>query len=94
LSHRRQGQNAAGHDAFVGKQYALFRGDDAFPVTSWRRAKGSTVEGELAVDRPRNWALIPPYLPNTLGRLPIHNPGRRLPRAAIARRECPRPAAR
>jgi hypothetical protein len=80
LSHRRQGKNSTGNDAYVGDRFAVFRGDDAFPVESWRRARGSSVAGELAVGRPRNWALITPYLPNALGRLPIQNPGKRLPR--------------
>jgi len=80
LSHRREGRNATGNDAFVGDRFAIFRGEDAFPVKSSRRAKGSTLEGELAVGLPRNWALITPYLPNGLGRLPIRNPGERLSR--------------
>lgn len=80
LSHRRQGSNSTGNDAYVGERFALFRSDDAFPVKSWRRARGSSVEGELAVGLPRNWALITPYLPNALGRLPVQNPGKRLPR--------------
>jgi hypothetical protein len=80
LSHRRQGRNATGNDAFVGERFGIFRGEDAFPVQSWRRTRGSTVEGELAIGLPRNWSLITPYLPNTLGRLPIRNPGTRLPR--------------
>lgn len=80
LSHRRQGRNSTGHDAFVGDRFALFRGDDAFPVKSWRRTRGRSLEGELAVGIPRNWTLITPYLPNALGRLPIRNPGTRLPR--------------
>lgn len=80
LSHRRQGRNSTGNDAYVGERFALFRGDSAFPVKSWRRARGSSVEGELAVGLPRDWALITPYLPNALGRLPVQNPGKRLPR--------------
>jgi hypothetical protein len=80
LSHRRQGKNAVGNDAFVGERFGIFRGEDAFPVQSWRRTRGSTVEGELAIGLPRNWSLITPYLPNALGRLPIRNPGTRLPR--------------
>lgn len=80
LTHRRQGRNAAGNDAFVGDSFALFRGEDAFPVKSWRRVKRSSLEGELAVGLPRNWSLVSPYLPNALGRLPILNPGERLPR--------------
>ncbi len=80
LSHRRPGRNATGNDAFVGERFAIFRGEDAFPVRSWRRARGSTLAGELAIGRPAGWALITPYLPDARGRLPIRNPGKRLAR--------------
>ncbi len=80
LSHRQQGKNHTGNDAWIGKQFALFRGEDAFPIRSWRRRKGSTLTGELAVQVPGAWALITPYLPDAKGRLPIRNPGTRLPR--------------
>ncbi|MEO7387537.1 MAG: hypothetical protein ABIX37_11425, partial [Gammaproteobacteria bacterium] len=80
LSHRRNGTHAAGNDALVAEHYALFRGEDAFPVRAWRRARGSTLEGELAIRVPRQWSLVTPYLPNALGPLPISNPGERLPR--------------
>jgi hypothetical protein len=80
LSHRREGENSAGNDAWVGDRFALFRGENAFPIRSWRRAKGSTMKGDLSVGLPKSWSLITPYLPDGLGRLPIHNPGSRLPR--------------
>jgi len=80
LSHRRQGGNAAGHDAFVGKSFAIFRGDDAFPWRSWRRTRGTTLEGELALGVPRGWTAVTPYLPDAAGRLPVRNPGERLAR--------------
>jgi hypothetical protein len=80
LSHSRQGKNAAGNDAWVGEQFAIFRGEDAFPVRAWRRRKGAELAGELAVRLPGKWTLITPYLPDAAGRLPIRNPGSRLPR--------------
>ena len=80
LSRRRQGKNSTGNDAWVGEQFALFRGEDAFPIRSWRRRKGSALTGELAVQVPGSWALITPYLPDAQGRLRIRNPGSRLPR--------------
>ncbi|MDH4022563.1 MAG: hypothetical protein OEV14_05510 [Gammaproteobacteria bacterium] len=80
LSHRRQGENSPGNDAWVGERFALFRGENAFPIRSWRRARGSAMTGDLSVGLPKRWSLITPYLPNGLGRMPIHNPGTRLPR--------------
>jgi len=80
LSHARQGKKAPGNDAWVGEQFAVFRGEDAFPVRAWRRRKGTDLTGELVVRLPGKWALITPYLPDAAGRLPIRNPGSRLPR--------------
>ncbi len=80
LSHRRQGSYAAGNDAWVGKNFAIFRGEDAFPIRSWRRAKGSSLTGELKIRLPRGWALVTPYPSDGRGHLPIRNPGSRLPR--------------
>ena len=80
LSHRRQGRHAVGYDAWVGETFAVFRGEDAFPIRTWRRAKGSTLNGELRIQLPRAWALVTPYPSDVRGRLQIRNPGRRLPR--------------
>ena len=80
LSHRREGENSPGNDAWVGDRVALFRGENAFPIRSWRRARGKTMTGELSVGLPKRWSLVTPYLPDGPGRLPIHNPGTRLPR--------------
>jgi len=80
LSHRRQGKNTPGNDAWVGEQFAVFRGEDAFPIRAWKRSKDSGLSGELLVRRPDQWSLITPYLPDALGRLAIRNPGKRLAR--------------
>ena len=80
LSHRRQGRHTVGNDAWIGETFAVFRGEDAFPISSWRRAKSSSLDGELRIQLPRAWALITPYSADVRGRLQIRNPGRRLPR--------------
>lgn len=80
LTHRRQGRNSAGNDAYVGERFALFRGDDAFPVQSSRRAARSPLTGELAISVPEGWSLVTPYLPDARGRVPVRNPGGRLAR--------------
>ncbi|MEZ5565841.1 MAG: hypothetical protein R3F24_10125 [Gammaproteobacteria bacterium] len=80
LSHRRKAGDDHSYDAWVGERFALFRGDRAFPIRSWRRARGSTLKGELSVARPKDWSLVTPYLPDGLGRMMIRNPGKRLPR--------------
>ncbi|MSR09083.1 MAG: hypothetical protein EXR82_06070 [Gammaproteobacteria bacterium] len=80
LSHRRQGKTAPGNDAWVGAKFAVFRGEDAFPIRAWRRTKDSGLTGELIVRRPDQWSLITPYLPDALGRLTIRNPGQRMAR--------------
>ena len=80
LSHRRQGKNAPGNDAWVGEKFAVFRGEDGFPIRAWRRSKGSGLSGELIVRRPDQWSLITPYLPDARGRMAIRNPGKRLAR--------------
>ncbi len=80
LTHRRQGRNSAGNDAYVGDRFALFRGDDAFPVQASRRAARSAFAGELAIGLPKGWSLVTPYLPDARGRLVVRNPGGRLAR--------------
>lgn len=80
LNHRRPGRNAPGNDAFVGPRFALFRGEDAFPVRAWRWARNRSLGGELAIRHPAGWSLVTPYLPDQRGQLPISNPGARPPR--------------
>ena len=80
LSHRRQAKHAARNDAWVGERFAVFRGEDAFPIDAWKRSRNSSLTGELSVRRPDKWSVITPYLPDALGRLAIRNPGKRLAR--------------
>lgn len=80
LSHRRSGGNSDSYDAWVGDRFALFRGENAFPIRSWRRARGTALTASLSIGAPKGWSLITPYLPDDSGRLPVLNPGKRYPR--------------
>jgi hypothetical protein len=80
LNHPRAGRAGATYDAFVGGRFAIFRGEDAFPVIASRRARGSRLAGELRVGTPRGWSVVSPYRPDAAGRLPVVNPGGRLAR--------------
>ena len=77
LTHRRSARDASSHDAWVGSKLAIFRGEKAFPVTAWRLAKGSPLNGELAIAAPKGWSIITPYLPDPAGKMLIRNPGDR-----------------
>ncbi len=77
LTHRRSARDASSHDAWVGSKLAIFRGEKAFPVSSWRLRKGSILHGELAVSAPEGWSVVTPYLPDSTGQMRIGNPGNR-----------------
>jgi hypothetical protein len=77
LAHRRSGHDPSSYDAWVGSTLAIFRGDKAFPVRSWRFRKGSTLLGELAITAPAGWSIVTPYLPDSAGTMRISNPGDR-----------------
>lgn len=80
LTHRRSAHDASSHDAWVGSKLAIFRGEKAFPVSSWRLRKGSALHGELAISAPKDWSVVTPYLPDSAGEMRISNPGDRKPR--------------
>lgn len=80
LEHQRTGRNSDGKDAHVGPNWALFRGEDAFPVRGLRRAKGAGIHGQLAVLTPGGWSVVTPYLPAGGGPVEIINPGGRMTR--------------
>ena len=80
LTHRRSARDASSHDAWVGSRLAVFRGEKAFPVTAWRLAKDSPLNGVLAIAAPKGWSIITPYLPDQAGKMVVRNPGDRKPR--------------
>lgn len=67
LNHLRPSRKGQAYDAWVGPEWAIFRGEDAFPLRSLRRTKGSVLAGELVLELPRQWSLITPYLPDPEG---------------------------
>ena len=77
LTHRRSAHDASSHDAWVGSKLAIFRAEKAFPISSWRLRKDSALHGELAISAPEGWSVVTPYLPNSAGKMPITNPGKR-----------------
>lgn len=80
IDRQRQGRNSSGYDAIATDRWALFRGERAFPVRSWRLLKGADIGAELAVRTPRDWTTVTPYRPDGAGRLAIKNPGNRMAR--------------
>lgn len=80
LTHQRKGKSADSYDAWLDDRFGVFRGEDAFPIQSWRRTRGSTLTSELSVALPKGWSVITPYLQDSQGHLPIRNPGTRMAR--------------
>lgn len=80
VDHHRQGHTHEGYDALVTKRWALFRGEDVFPLRRWRWRADSEVSVELAVRRPAGWSVITPYLPDEQGRMRVRNAGDRMAR--------------
>jgi len=80
LDRQRNGRNSDGNDAHVGKAWALFRGEDAFPVRGLRKAKGAGIGAQLVVLAPAGWSVVTPYLPAGSGPADIVNPGGRMAR--------------
>jgi hypothetical protein len=64
------------HDALVTPRYALFRGDDAFPVARLRYRDGARITSEVAVlvNDASDWSVVLPYRSGAGGRVPIRNP--------------------
>lgn len=62
------------HDALVTDRYALFRGDDAFPVARLRYRDGARITSEVAVQVPPEWTVVLPYRSGAGGRVRIRNP--------------------
>lgn len=77
LTHRRSAQDASSHDAWIGKELAIFRGEKAFPVTAWRLKKNRLLHGVLVIAAPDGWSVVTPYLPDAAGQMSINNPGNR-----------------
>lgn len=75
LDHRR----GEAWDALLTPEWALFRGEDAFPAAATRTLEGARSETTLTVRAPSGWSVITPY-PDVEGRFPVVNPDRRFDR--------------
>jgi hypothetical protein len=80
IDHKRPSQRGMAYDAVVTRRWALFRGEDVFPVRGWKRQRSANVRSDLLVRVPGRWSVITPYLPDAGGLVPVRNPGKRLAR--------------
>lgn len=69
-------RSRGGYDAYIGRSWALFRAEDAFPSAAATLRAGARGEGELRLDLPPGWSLQTPYLPDSANRLRITPRGR------------------
>ncbi len=74
LNHRR---DAAGFDAWVDRDWAIFRAEDAFPPISSRSRAGALSHSRLLLELPDGWQAETAYRPDGKA-WAIRNPGRRL----------------
>lgn len=73
LDHRRGGGS---FDAYVEKDWALFRGEDIIPSAVTRTLKGAASDTRVSFDLPRGWSSTTPYAGSD-DVYPVHNSQRR-----------------
>jgi len=76
VSHLRYGE---AHDAWLGRDWALFRGTDLMPAARTRTLKGSVSRTSLAFVLPRGWSSLTQYRERD-GVYPVTNAERRFDR--------------
>ena len=69
-------RNSKGKDAYIGPQWALFRGEDVFPSADAVLRRGARGESELLLKLPPGWTSQTPYLRDAAGRVRIDARGR------------------
>ncbi|HKL64378.1 MAG TPA: hypothetical protein VJ883_13480, partial [Woeseiaceae bacterium] len=67
------------YDARLGADWAVFRGEDAFPAAATRTLKGAVSRTTLDIDAPGGWSVVTAY-PEQEGRFVVANPARRFDR--------------
>lgn len=72
-------RDSGGVDARLGKQWALFRGEDAFPAMKSVALKGAQSQSRLTVDLPKTWTMRYAF-PMEGDSYRISNPARRFDR--------------
>jgi len=73
IDHARDG---SGFDALVTDNWALFRGDDAFPPVSIRQRAGARASSKFSADLPADWTMVTPFDDTGDNQLLIDNPER------------------
>ncbi len=73
VTHQR---NSKGYDAYVARQWALFRAEKVFPSAHVTLRAGARGRGELLLELPAGWSSQTPYLPDELNRRHITPRGR------------------
>lgn len=69
-------RNANGYDAWLDRQWGLFRAEDIIPRASTRTRKGATSETQLRFAVPRGWSLVTQYFGEN-NQYTIDDPARR-----------------
>ncbi|VUD61909.1 hypothetical protein TDB9533_02923 [Thalassocella blandensis] len=78
LEHKR---NSGSYDAYVAKDWAIFRGDDLVPAARTRTAKGAYAEAILTFKLPKDWPHVNVGWPKIEpGKFRIDNPERQFDR--------------
>lgn len=54
-------RNSAGHDAWLGDAWGLFRAEDIIPRATTRTLKGALSETRMAFSLPARWSVVTPY---------------------------------
>ncbi len=73
IQHHRDGKS---YDAYIEKDWAIFRGEDAIPAATSRAVKGARSDTELKFDLPSGWTALTEYAKHK-NKYQITNPGRR-----------------
>jgi len=69
-------RNTNGYDAWLDKQWGLFRAEDIIPRVSTRTRKGATSETQMKFALPAGWSVVTQYYGKN-NRFMIDNPARR-----------------
>jgi len=69
-------RNANGYDAWLDRQWGLFRAEDIIPRASTRTRKGATSETQMRFAVPSGWSLVTEYFGEN-NQFAIDNPARR-----------------
>ncbi len=77
ITHKR---SESGYDAYVAKDWAIFRGDDFVPRVSARTRAGSESRAKLFFELPDGWSAVTPFRPSRQGGYYVVNDGRRFHR--------------